>query len=83
MYLKQFNLLKITSKSVTSCVSCSKQYILQVIHFCSSKEEGGTHNSEAPNMQNIKCNGQSAWDVMGAHKDFSKYLLHFELKAID
>ncbi|XP_035665433.1 calcium-activated chloride channel regulator 1-like [Branchiostoma floridae] len=49
------------------------QFLPQVTGFCHSDPEGDPlsyHNREAPNKQNVMCNGQSAWDVMNKHQDF-------------
>ncbi|XP_078612939.1 calcium-activated chloride channel regulator 1-like [Branchiostoma floridae x Branchiostoma japonicum] len=50
------------------------QFLPQVTGFCHSDPEGDPlsyHNREAPNKQNVMCNGQSAWDVMNKHQDFA------------
>ncbi|XP_078695048.1 calcium-activated chloride channel regulator 1-like [Branchiostoma floridae x Branchiostoma belcheri] len=42
--------------------------------FCHSDPEGDRlsyHNREAPNKQNVMCQGQSTWDVMNKHQDFA------------
>ncbi|XP_078612941.1 calcium-activated chloride channel regulator 4A-like [Branchiostoma floridae x Branchiostoma japonicum] len=49
-------------------------FLSQVTGFCHSDPEGDPlsyHNREAPNKQNVMCNGQSAWDVMNKHQDFA------------
>ena len=51
-----------------------KSSILQVNKFCDKIDEdkAALHNTEAPNPQNVYCNGQSAWEVMRQHRDFSQ-----------
>ncbi|XP_078695218.1 calcium-activated chloride channel regulator 4A-like [Branchiostoma floridae x Branchiostoma belcheri] len=57
------------------------QFLPQVEEFCHSGQhlfsQGAqasplsSHNREAPNKQNVMCQGQSAWDVMNKHQDFA------------
>ncbi|KAI8482146.1 chloride channel [Branchiostoma belcheri] len=49
-------------------------FLDKVTGFCHSDPEGDPlsyHNREAPNKQNVMCQGQSTWDVMNKHQDFA------------
>ncbi|XP_066266383.1 calcium-activated chloride channel regulator family member 3-like [Branchiostoma lanceolatum] len=49
-------------------------FLSQVTSFCHSDPAGDPlsfHNREAPNKHNSLCQGQSAWDVMTQHPDFT------------
>ncbi|ELU08187.1 hypothetical protein CAPTEDRAFT_206073 [Capitella teleta] len=48
-----------------------KQNLEQITEFCTDDATKETlHNKEAPNNQNIQCNGRSAWEVIREHEDY-------------
>ncbi|ELT92057.1 hypothetical protein CAPTEDRAFT_83840, partial [Capitella teleta] len=48
-----------------------KQNLEQITEFCTDDATVETlHNKEAPNKQNIECNGKSAWEVIREHEDY-------------
>ncbi|VDI36624.1 calcium-activated chloride channel regulator 3/4, partial [Mytilus galloprovincialis] len=50
----------------------SHSFVPSVHQFCDSKGDSlsALHNNLAPNLQNFRCGGKSAWDVMRTHLDF-------------
>ncbi|ELU13323.1 hypothetical protein CAPTEDRAFT_190420, partial [Capitella teleta] len=48
-----------------------KQNLEQITEFCTDDATKETlHNKEAPNNQNIECNGKSAWEVIRENEDY-------------
>lgn len=50
--------------------------------FCDgeSSDPATYHNRFAPNNQNTRCSGRSAWEIMRQHSDFKSKLFSFSVR---
>lgn len=62
-------------------------FLFKMSLFCDGESSDPTtyHNRFAPNNQNSRCKGRSAWEVMRQHSDFKSklfFLLGLTIKKI-
>jgi calcium-activated chloride channel regulator 4 len=52
-----------------------KQFLPRITSFCEKESNGvsqaNAHNPDAPNLQNVRCDRKSVWEVMLEHQDFA------------